>query len=81
MKNLVRIKSSLDTLEAKRGDVKMNIIFDKKMKNYKEIKGFSQNGYIRIVYINKLSEIAMMGKRIKILRFVMKIIGKGVEHE
>ena len=29
----------------------MNIIFDKKMKNYKEIKGFSRNEYIRIAYM------------------------------
>jgi len=29
----------------------MNIISDKKMKSYKEIKGFSQNKYIRIADI------------------------------
>jgi len=35
----------------------MNRNFYKKMKNYKEIKGFIQNGYIRIADMNKLDEI------------------------
>jgi len=36
----------------------MNIIFDKKMKSYKEIKGFSQNEYIGIVDMGGLGEIS-----------------------
>ena len=35
----------------------MNRNFYKKMKNYKEIKGFIQNEYIRIVDMNELDEI------------------------
>ena len=35
----------------------MNRNFYKKMKNYKEIKGFIQNEYIRIADMNKLAEI------------------------
>ena len=35
----------------------MNRNIYKKMKNYKEIKEFSQNGYIRIAYMNELCTI------------------------
>ncbi len=35
----------------------MNRNFYKKMKNYKEIKGFIQNEYIRIADMNELDEI------------------------
>ena len=35
----------------------MNRNFYKKMKNYKEIKGFIQNEYIRIADMNELTEI------------------------
>ncbi len=35
----------------------MNRNFYKKMKNYKEIKGFIQNEYIRIADMNELCEI------------------------
>ncbi|RLF94733.1 hypothetical protein DRN50_04905 [Thermococci archaeon] len=38
----------------------MNRNFYKKMKNYKEIKEFSQNEYIRIADMNKLNEIAIL---------------------
>ena len=35
----------------------MNRNLYKKMKNYKEIKEFNQNGYIRIAYMNELYSI------------------------
>ena len=35
----------------------MNRNFYKKMKNYKEIKGFIQNEYIRNAYMTELSEM------------------------
>jgi len=35
----------------------MNRNFYKKTKDYKEIKEFSQNEYIRIAYMNELSEM------------------------
>ena len=38
----------------------MNRNFYKKMKNYKEIKGFIQNEYIRNADMNKLNEIAIL---------------------
>ena len=38
----------------------MNRNFYKKMKNYKEIKGFIQNEYIRIEDMNELNEIAIL---------------------
>ena len=38
----------------------MNRNFYKKMKNYKEIKGFIQNEYIRNADMNKLNEIVIL---------------------
>lgn len=38
----------------------MNRNFYKKMKNYKEIKGFIQNEYIRNAYMNELYEMAKL---------------------
>ena len=44
----------------------MNRNFYKKMKNYKEIKEFSQNKYIRIADMNGLSKVPNLTMEVRI---------------